>query len=111
MMLEEVVLSLQGWCTPEKAMRLNELVKESGSMLTVELGVFGARSFIPLAIGHKEKGSGFAIGIDSWKKDTSLHGTNDPANDEYWKNVDFKSVYRSVQQAIEENQLSDYCDT
>lgn len=111
MSVKNIVESLAGWCTAEKAGIISDLVKTSDSQLTVELGVFGGRSLIPMALAHKQKGTGFCIGIDSWKKDTSLHGTNDPANDEYWSNVDFPSVYRSVQQAIELHSLQDYCDT
>ena len=84
MKLKSLVKSLPGWCTPEKAQRLFDLVIESNSQITCELGVFGGRSFIPLALAHKQKGTGFALGIDAWKKEASLEGTNSLENNEYW---------------------------
>lgn len=107
--IASVIAPLWGWCTVSKAERLFNLVIESDSKLTVELGVFGARSLTPLALAHKEKGSGVCIGIDAWKAEVATEGTNSPANDEYWRNVDYKSVYNSCVRAIQSNQLDEIC--
>ena len=83
-----VVSSLEGWCTAEKAQRLYDLIKESNSMLTIELGVFGGRSLIPMAMAHRDKESGYIIGFDAWKASVAIGGTNSPANDVFWQNID-----------------------
>ena len=111
MSLQGVVESLHGWCTVEKAERLYQLIKESDSKLTVELGVFAGRSFIPMAIAHRDKQSGFAIGVDAWKAGVCIEGTNAEANNQYWKNVNYKEVYQSCINAIDQYDLKDYCDT
>lgn len=111
MTLTETVESLYGWCTPEKAARLHELIISSNSQFTVELGCFGGRSLLPMALAHKEKQSGFVIGIDAWKAEVCLEGTNSKENDEYWANVDYKLVYDNCRDAIDKHDLTDYCDT
>lgn len=106
--INEIVESLPGWCTAEKAGIMYDLVNQTDAQLIVELGVFGGRSFIPMALACKDKGSGKCIGIDSWRKDESLHGTNDPANDDWWAQLDFDSVYQKAKTAIVENALTTY---
>ncbi len=109
--LEQAVSQMEGWCTPEKAQVLYNLVKKIDSVLTVELGVFGGRSLVPMAMAHKEKSSGIAIGIDPWKKEACLQGTNDPKNNEWWANLDLKAIYLSCQYHIEKNGLEGFCET
>ena len=109
MKLKSLVKSLPGWCTPEKAQRLLDLVIESNSQITCELGVFGGRSFIPLALAHKQKGTGFALGIDAWKKEASLEGTNSLENNEYWSKINYTKVYRQCIYDIQVNDVDDFC--
>ena len=105
----EIVASLPGWCTPEKAQRLFDLVIESNAQFTCELGVFGGRSFIPLALAHKQKGTGFALGIDAWKKEVSLEGTNSLENNEYWSKIDYTEIYRTCIHDIQIHEVDDFC--
>ncbi|OGM22833.1 hypothetical protein A2961_01555 [Candidatus Woesebacteria bacterium RIFCSPLOWO2_01_FULL_39_21] len=109
MKLGKIVESLPGWCTPKKAQRLFDLVIESNSQITCELGVFGGRSFIPMALAHKQKGTGFALGIDAWRKEASLEGTNSPENNEYWSKINYIEVYRKCTHAIRVNEVDDFC--
>lgn len=102
---------MEGWCTPEKGQRLYEIVQETDSKVSVELGVFGGRSLVALGLGHKEKGSGFVIGIDPWNNKACIEGNNDPANDEWWLSLDMREIYNSCQQHIEINELQGFCDT
>jgi cephalosporin hydroxylase len=112
MSLETIINPIPGWCTIEKAQKLSDLVVKTDSKLTIELGVFGGRSLAAFAYGHKQKGSGFCIGIDAWKAAVAIEGTNSPLNDEYWKNVvNYKDVYNACQNMIHANHFEDYCDT
>lgn len=108
--INEIVENLPGWCTAEKAGILYDLVKNSDAQLVVELGVFGGRSLVPMALACKDKGSGKVIGIDSWRKDESLHGTNAPENNEWWEKLDFNSIYKIAKAAILTNGLLDYAE-
>lgn len=109
--ISDLVPKIEGWCTEEKAKILFDLVLSSNSQITVELGVFAGRSLLPMAVAHKDKGSGIAIGIDAWKKDVCLEGTNSPLNDDYWSRVDFSKTYLECQRLIVQHKLFDYCAT
>ncbi|MFA9220244.1 MAG: class I SAM-dependent methyltransferase [Sediminibacterium sp.] len=108
---DAIVKPMEGWCTPEKAQRLFNLVIESDSKISVELGVFGGRSLVPIGLGHKKKGSGFVIGIDAWNNKVCIEGTNDQANNDWWLSLDMKIIYASCQRHIELNELEGFCDT
>lgn len=103
--------SLQGWCTQEKAQMLYDLVLSCNSQISIELGVFGGRSLIPIALAHKEKGSGFVLGIDAWNKEAATTGSNSAENNEWWEKVNYHQIYQSCIEAIENNLVSDFCGT
>jgi len=96
------VQSLPGWCTPEKARRLVELVLAERPINCVELGVFGGRSFIPIALALKHNGCGFIDGIDPYTVDAANEGLNDRANVEYWSRMPMQEIGKGAQKAIEE---------
>ena len=83
--------SIDGWCTREKAVKMIEYIDEN-STLAVELGVWGGRSLLPIAMKCK----GEVYGIDAWNKDASLEGKNDVANDEWWSKMDYNKIYNSA---------------
>lgn len=109
--LADAVQKIEGWCTVEKASILYDLVLSSNSQLTAELGCFAGRSLIPMALAHKEKGSGHVIGIDAWKSSVATEGTNSPLNDDYWNRVDYPKIYSDCQKHILSHGLFDYCTT
>lgn len=84
-----------GWCTVEKGVRMFELAR--GADLCVELGVFGGRGLVAMSLALAEQKSGFACGIDPYSPGASLEGTNDPANDEWWKSLDYEAIARVAQ--------------
>lgn len=83
----------EGWCTVEKATVLVNLILENKIKNAVEIGIFGGRSIIPMAMAMKEQGFGEICGIDPWTIDAALEGQNDPANDNWWKSLDIEKIY------------------
>lgn len=104
------VESLEGWCEQSKAQALHDLVLSSNSQVTVEAGVFAGRSLIPMALAHKEKGSGGVIGIDAWKSSVAIEGTNSPENDKYWQQMNFERIYQKLNEAIHQYGVFDQVD-
>jgi len=100
----------KGWCEEPKAQRIYDLVKETDSKITVEMGVFYGKSLFSLALAHKDKGSGFAIGIDPWSKNACVEGTNSPANNEWWSGLNFWAIFQNCLHDIEQLGLSDFCN-
>ena len=87
--------TIEGWCSEEKAKKMIEYLP-SDAQLCVELGVWGGKSLLPIAISCK----GSVIGIDAWSPDASLEGSNDHANDEWWKNLDYNHFYNYTQNLL-----------
>jgi hypothetical protein len=97
---------LPGWCTPEKTRRMFELTK--GSMLCVELGVFGGRSLVSIALALADQGFGRVDGIDPYTTSAALEGTNDPANDEWWAHLDYKAIENIAEETLYRLELVQY---
>lgn len=97
---------LEGWCTPEKGKRMAALAR--GASLCVELGVFGGRGLISMALALADQGFGRADGIDPFTAVAAVDGTNDTANNEWWRGIDFETIARGAQEAIYELDLVPY---
>lgn len=91
--IETSIAPLHGWGTVEKGVRLAELVLGIRAERSVDIGVFGGRSLIPMAIAHQILGAGYTVGIDPWEVEASLDGANAPENDEWWGKVDHDAIY------------------
>jgi hypothetical protein len=101
---------LYGWSSYEKGQRLALLAIDMDASLIVEVGVFGGRSLLPMALGCQFKGSGTVYGIDPWSKDAALEGKNESENNEWWGNVvDLELIYNSFTKAVEKHSLGDFC--
>lgn len=93
--IEQVLPEIPGWCGPFKGKRMAELSR--GASMCIELGVFGGRGLVAMALTLAEQGFGRAHGIDPFTPDAALEGTNDKANDEWWGQLDYESVARAAQ--------------
>lgn len=96
--IEHELPNLPGWCTPEKGKRLAELARGAG--LCVELGVFGGRSLVAIALTLRIQGYGRADGIDPYTPTAALEGANDPANDDWWSRLDYEAIARAAQEVL-----------
>jgi hypothetical protein len=96
--IERELPKLPGWCTVEKAKRMAALA--SGCSLCVELGVFGGRGLVAMALALADQGFGRADGIDPFTPGAALEGTNDPANSEWWGHLDYEAIAREAQTAL-----------
>lgn len=107
--IEAALTPLHGWTTPEKGTRLAELVIETGAARSVEIGVFGGRGTIAMAMGHQVLGTGSVSAIDPWEVCASIEGENDPANDEWWSKVDHDEIYEHFLAAVVRTGVGRYC--
>ncbi len=94
--LAQTIPTLPGWCSHSKAQRLLELVVREKPLRSIELGVFGGRSFLALALGQWTVGHGKAIGVDPWTVAAALEGTNSPENDAWWGALDIGAVQQQA---------------
>jgi hypothetical protein len=97
---EASIVSLHGWCTVEKGARLAELIVETQADLSVEIGVFGGRGTIAMAIGHHAIHKGHVVAVDPWDVTASLDGDTAPENKEWWGQINHQEIYESFLTAL-----------
>jgi hypothetical protein len=86
---------ITGWCELEKAEILAALCYTTRPARIVEIGVFGGKSLIPMALAMKAAGGDCeVVGIDPWSKSAATEGY-DGANLEWWSSVDLDRVHNS----------------
>jgi len=95
---------IEGWCTPSKALKISEIIIKNNCKTCLELGVFGGRSLLPIAIAAGQNSN--VIGIDAWTADASLEGTNDQANSDWWKNIDYNNMYKYTCELMETHKIN-----
>lgn len=100
---------IEGWCPIDKALTLAALIVAVRPEVSVETGVFGGRSFIPMALAHRAIGRGMAVGIDAWSKDVMMREyQGQPEHQEWWSKLDMDKVYSKFIQNINANGLSEW---
>lgn len=81
--IAELMPSLDGWCSPERAVDLAKLVVENEIGTSVVLGVWGGRDTFALAMAHRHIGKGKVLAVDPWQATASAIGQTG-ANAEWW---------------------------
>ena len=71
-----------GWATVEVAHTLAAIALAIRPNVCIEIGVFGGRSLIPVAMALKQNGSGVIHGIDPWSAGESVKGQS--GKDKEW---------------------------
>jgi hypothetical protein len=107
--IDAAIAPLRGWTTPDKAARLAELVVETRADRSVEIGVFGGRGTVAMALAHQFTRTGYVAAIDPWDVAASLEGDNDPTNDDWWSGIDYDDVYEEFLRAIVQHGLARHC--
>lgn len=90
---------LQGWCPLEKAEALARLVVETRPECVVEIGVYGGRSAVPMALAARTYG-GTVHGVDPWSHAAALEGDVGDENREWWGKLDLEGIYRGFLDGI-----------
>lgn len=91
---------LHGWCSPEKASFLIDIVTKTKPKVIVEIGVWGGKSFIPMARALKENYGGVIYGIDPWQSAESVQWIMEDANRNFWNYANHEWVYQDLLQKV-----------
>lgn len=105
--MKSVVESLDGWCSLEKAQKLYDIIVQEKIKISVEIGVFGGRSFIPMALAHKKNNYGKIYGIDPWRTEASAEGM-DKENLEWWSNLNHDTIYQKFISQLYKKNVEDF---
>lgn len=112
--IREAVQECEGWCKLEKALALAGLIEEHQVRYSVEIGVYGGRSFIPQALAHKQYTGGTAVGIDPWTTEAAQQVVTGNAVEiverakEKFKDFDFEGQYHTVQRRLVKYGVQDH---
>lgn len=90
---------LEGWCTKSKASFLVDLVLMFKPKTIVEIGVFGGKSLVPMAVALRECGVGKVYGIDPWESSESVIGM-DGVNRDYWGSVNHEMIFKGLKKKV-----------
>ena len=107
-MLPDNYEKIHGWCTLQKANKMIDIVNLYKPSLVVELGVFGGRSLVALALACKlNNKNSKVIGVDAWTSEASLEGTNDKSNDTWWANINYADMQNYTEKVMKDNKVND----
>ena len=110
----EVVPSLYGWCTKEKALEFVDLVLAVKPDVCVDIGVFGGSSLFPVAAALQFLDHGIVVGIDPWNKEEVVKHL-DPVKDQvhisWWSKLNYEQIYGAYLNMLSQYQLEDYVIT
>lgn len=101
---------INGWCTSFKGRWLADHVVREGLIHCVEIGVFGGRSLLSIALGvkHLARG-GYALGIDPYTLDRHIEGVGSKPDIDWAKRVDYEAVYQQALTDIRKRGLGSHC--
>lgn len=107
--IREVVPTLPGWCELDKAMTLAAIVIAHRPAVSVEIGIFGGRSFIPIALAHQANEYGTAVGIEPWDSALAVQMQTTVADQDFWANVSMTDVEQRFWKAMKSYRLESRC--
>lgn len=83
--IQNIHSQLTGWCSWQKAQILAALVIGTRPKVIVEIGVWGGKSLIPMAIAQQAcVPGGKCYAIDPWKAEESVAGQLNEADKQWW---------------------------
>lgn len=98
---------LDGWCSKFKASVLVDLVLMLKPENVVEVGVFGGKSLVPMAIACQSINKGVVTGIDPWSADRSIEGM-DGANFNWWGSINHEAILNHLISKINHFELNEW---
>lgn len=106
----DFINTMHGWTTPGKAKELYELTLRIKPKVAMEIGVFGGRGTIAVALALKQLGTGKIIAIDPWDAGESAKGQVEPQGEKWWQDQDHEAVYQSFVWHVARQGVKDFVD-
>lgn len=109
--IEKLVPTMHGWCSVPKAHTLAAMVLALRPKTVVEIGVWGGRSLIPMAMAIRELGQGKVYGIDPWSAGASEQGQINEHDRAFWGNQNnHELVYNDFLRQLKVNRVESVVD-
>ncbi len=105
--IETTLPNMDGWCSVEKGKVLAMIVLAMKPSLCVEIGVWGGRSALPVALALKQNNSGKLVAIDAWSPKASVEGY-DEKNADWWREQNHEIIYQKFLDLIHKNNVANF---
>jgi len=100
-----------GWCSLDKAGYIidciDKICNEKENPVCVEIGVYGGKSVVPVALELKRHKKGIIHAIDPWTNEEATKGYDGPHLN-FWGNLDLNLIYKIFLEIIGETSIQDY---
>lgn len=107
--IKYILPTLKGWCPEIKALAMAEHIVQHRPKVVVEIGIFGGRSLIPMALACHFIGHGVVHGIDPWSAEAALKFEKDSKNKEWWSKLDYRKIYEDFVRSVYMYELLHHC--
>lgn len=104
------IKTMHGWTSPEKAKAIFELTLKAKPKIAVEIGVFGGRGTVAIALALKQLGGGKVLAVDPWSAQASASAQVDQNSEEWWGKVDHDAVFKDFLWHIKKQDVADFID-
>jgi hypothetical protein len=91
---------IPGWCSRDKSITLASIVVALRPAISVEIGIYGGSSIVPILLAHKWIGMGVVYGIEPWSKEEAMKAQTTPADVEWWGVQDYDGLYNGFMDLI-----------
>lgn len=111
----DVLVSLPGWCSQAKAVHLQRLVGQLAGehrepIRCAEVGVFGGRSLLAIALGLRDRGlGGYVLGIDPYSAEVAAADAESESGAKWWGAEDLSLAEKKCREAIRSLRLDPWC--
>lgn len=106
--IEKTHDSLQGWCSLDKAFTLASLIVAFRPAIILEIGVYGGKSLIPMALACQAVNNGIVIGVDPWSKEVAIREQTQAADRDWWSAIDLEKIRSDFMARIPELNLEKF---
>lgn len=90
---------LEGWASVEKCKDFARIVMALKPEYAMEIGVFGGRGLLAIALAMRANSLGVCYGIDPWSPAESIKDM-DKTNADWWGNLDHERIYQGCLEAV-----------
>jgi methyltransferase family protein len=105
----DTIDAMHGWCSAEKARAMARIVVETRPEVSIEIGVWGGKSLMVMALAHCHIDHGHCWGIDPWTAEAALEGVEHPDNREWWSKAPYEVVYRDCLRKLIDADVTHRC--
>lgn len=99
--IEKMLIEVgHGWTTFNKAKILASAVISIRPKISAEIGCWGGKGLLSLALAHRHIGVGMVYGIDPYDAQASADGQVKPEDKKWWANVNHEDMYHFAQSNI-----------